>query len=101
MELDSTMNKGRLGANAVLGVSLACAKASAIDLDQPLYRYIGGAYAHVLPAPMMNIVNGGVHADIPIDIQEFMIVPVGAATMADAIRAGSETFSGRGRTRQG
>jgi enolase len=92
IDLDGTANKGRLGANAVLGVSLACAKASAIDLDQPLYRYIGGAYAHVLPAPMMNIVNGGVHADNPIDIQEFMIVPVGAATMADAIRAGSEIF---------
>jgi enolase len=92
IDLDGTANKGRLGANAVLGVSLACAKASAAELDQPLYRYIGGAYAHVLPAPMMNIVNGGVHADNPIDIQEFMIVPVGAATMADAIRAGSEIF---------
>jgi len=92
IDLDGTANKGRLGANAVLGVSLACAKASAAELDQPLYRYIGGAYAHVLPAPMMNIVNGGVHADNPIDIQEFMIVPVGAASMADAIRAGSEIF---------
>jgi enolase len=92
IDLDGTANKGRLGANAVLGVSLACAKASAAELDQPLYRYIGGTYAHVLPAPMMNIVNGGVHADNPIDIQEFMIVPVGAATMADAIRAGSEIF---------
>jgi enolase len=92
IDLDGTANKGRLGANAVLGVSLACAKASAAELDQPLYRYIGGTHAHVLPAPMMNIVNGGVHADNPIDIQEFMIVPVGAATMADAIRAGSEIF---------
>src|SRR5271155_4080689 len=90
--LDGTPNKARLGANAVLGVSLACAKASAIELGQPLFRYVGGAYAHVLPAPMMNIVNGGVHADNPIDIQEFMIVPVGADTVADAIRAGSEIF---------
>ena len=92
IELDGTPNKGRLGANAVLGVSLACARASAADLDLPLFRYVGGAYAHVLPAPMMNIVNGGVHADNPIDIQEFMIIPVGAASMADAIRAGSEIF---------
>ncbi|HEV2188247.1 MAG TPA: phosphopyruvate hydratase [Stellaceae bacterium] len=92
IELDGTANKGRLGANAVLGVSLACARASAADIDQPLYRYVGGAHAHVLPAPMMNIVNGGVHADNPIDIQEFMIVPVGADTVADAIRAGSEIF---------
>jgi enolase len=92
IELDGTPNKGRLGANAVLGVSLACARASAVDLDLPLFRYVGGAYAHVLPAPMMNIVNGGVHADNPIDIQEFMIIPVGAASMADAIRAGSEIF---------
>jgi enolase len=92
IELDGTPNKGRLGANAVLGVSLACARASAVDLDLPLFRYVGGAYAHVLPAPMMNIVNGGVHADNPIDIQEFMIIPVGAASMAEAIRAGSEIF---------
>ncbi len=92
IELDGTPNKSRLGANAILGVSLACAKASALDVEQPLYRYVGGAYAHILPAPMMNIVNGGVHADNPIDIQEFMIIPVGAATMADAIRAGSEVF---------
>ncbi|HEU0216963.1 MAG TPA: phosphopyruvate hydratase, partial [Stellaceae bacterium] len=87
IELDGTPNKGRLGANAILGVSLACAKASALEIEQPLYRYVGGAYAHILPAPMMNIVNGGVHADNPIDIQEFMIIPVGAPTMADAIRA--------------
>src|SRR5580692_5033007 len=92
IELDGTPNKGRLGANAILGVSLACAKASALEVEQPLYRYVGGAYAHILPAPMMNIVNGGVHADNPIDIQEFMIVPVGAPTMADAIRMGSEIF---------
>jgi enolase len=92
IDLDGTPNKGRLGANAVLGVSLACAKASAIELDQPLFRYVGGIFARTLPAPMMNIVNGGVHADNPIDIQEFMIVPVGAATMAEAIRAGSEIF---------
>jgi enolase len=92
IELDGTPNKGRLGANAILGVSLACAKASAIELGEPLYRYVGGTYAHILPAPMMNIVNGGVHADNPIDIQEFMIIPVGAPTMADAIRAGSEVF---------
>jgi enolase len=92
IELDGTANKGRLGANAILGVSLACAKASAIELGEPLYRYVGGTYAHILPAPMMNIINGGVHADNPIDIQEFMIIPVGAPTMADAIRAGSEVF---------
>jgi enolase len=90
--LDGTPNKGRLGANAVLGVSLACAKASAIDLDLPLYRYVGGVFAHTLPVPMMNIVNGGVHADNPIDIQEFMIVPVGAPNVTEAIRTGSEIF---------
>jgi enolase len=92
IELDGTPNKGRLGANAVLGVSLACAKASAAELGQPLFRYVGGVFARTLPAPMMNIVNGGVHADNPIDIQEFMIVPVGAASVAEAIRAGSEIF---------
>ena len=90
--LDGTPNKARLGANAMLGVSLACAKASAIELDQPLYRYVGGVFARTLPVPMMNIVNGGVHADNPIDIQEFMIVPVGAPTVAEAIRMGSEIF---------
>src|SRR5579862_5290293 len=90
--LDGTPNKGRLGANAVLGVSLACAKASAIDLDLPLYRYVGGVFARTLPVPMMNIVNGGVHADNPIDIQEFMIVPVGAPNVTEAIRMGSEIF---------
>ncbi len=90
--LDGTPNKGRLGANAVLGVSLACAKASAIELDQPLFRYVGGVFARTLPVPMMNIVNGGVHADNPIDIQEFMIVPVGAPSVTEAIRMGSEIF---------
>jgi enolase len=90
--LDGTPNKARLGANAVLGVSLACAKASAIELDQPLYRYVGGVFARTLPVPMMNIVNGGVHADNPIDIQEFMIVPVGALCVTEAIRMGSEIF---------
>src|SRR5881275_1932170 len=86
IELDGTPNKGRLGANAVLGVSLACAKASAVELDLPLYRYVGGVFARTLPVPMMNIVNGGVHADNPIDIQEFMIMPVGAPDVAEAIR---------------
>src|SRR5882762_6688551 len=90
--LDGTANKARLGANAVLGVSLACAKAAATELDQPLFRYVGGVFARTLPVPMMNIINGGVHADNPIDIQEFMIMPVGAPTVADAIRIGSEVF---------
>jgi len=92
IELDGTPNKSRLGANAVLGVSLACAKAAATELDQPLYRYVGGVFARTLPVPMMNIVNGGVHADNPIDIQEFMIMPVGAPSVTDAIRIGSEVF---------
>jgi enolase len=92
IKLDGTPNKGRLGANAVLGVSLAVAKAAAAARDLPLYRYLGGARAHVLPVPMMNIVNGGAHADNPIDIQEFMIMPVGAASCAEAIRIGSEIF---------
>ncbi|MGE5145406.1 MAG: phosphopyruvate hydratase [Candidatus Eiseniibacteriota bacterium] len=92
IELDGTRNKARLGANAVLGVSLACAKASAIELEMPLYRYVGGAFARTLPVPMMNIVNGGVHADNPIDIQEFMIMPVGAANCTEAIRMGAEIF---------
>ncbi|HZT90164.1 MAG TPA: phosphopyruvate hydratase [Stellaceae bacterium] len=90
--LDGTENKGRLGANAVLGVSIACAKASAAELGLPLYRYVGGVFARTLPVPMMNIVNGGVHADNPIDIQEFMIAPVGAASGTEAIRIGSEIF---------
>jgi enolase len=92
IDLDGTPNKKRLGANAILGVSLAVAKAAAADAGLPLYRYIGGAAAHVLPVPMMNIVNGGAHADNPIDIQEFMIMPVSAPTGADAIRIGSEIF---------
>jgi enolase len=92
IKLDGTENKSRLGANAILGVSLATAKAAAASSGLPLYRYIGGASAHLLPVPMMNIVNGGVHADNPIDIQEFMIMPVSAATAADAIRMGAEIF---------
>ncbi len=91
-ELDGTENKGRLGANAILGVSLAVAKAAADFTAQPLYRYVGGTAAHVLPVPMMNIVNGGEHADNPIDIQEFMIMPVGASSISDAVRVGSEVF---------
>ncbi|MEQ8664419.1 MAG: phosphopyruvate hydratase [Rhodospirillales bacterium] len=90
--LDGTDNKGRLGANALLGVSLAVAKAAAAELEMPLYRYIGGVSAHVLPVPMMNIINGGAHADNPVDIQEFMIMPIGAAGLADAVRMGSEVF---------
>ena len=90
--LDGTPNKGRLGANAILGVSLAVAKASAASKKAPLYRYVGGTAARVLPVPMMNIVNGGVHADNPIDFQEFMIMPVGASSFAEALRAGAEIF---------
>ena len=92
ISLDGTPNKSRLGANAILGVSLAAAKAAALSTDLPLYRYIGGTNARVLPVPMMNIINGGAHADNPIDIQEFMIMPVGAETCADAIRMGAEVF---------
>jgi enolase len=91
-DLDGTENKGRLGANAILGVSLAVAKAAAADLDLPLYRYVGGVTARLLPVPLMNIVNGGAHADNPIEIQEFMIMPVGADSFAEALRAGSEVF---------
>ena len=90
--LDGTPNKGRLGANAILGVSLATAKAAAAANKLPLYRYIGGTAARLLPVPMMNIVNGGVHADNPIDFQEFMIVPLGAASFAESLRAGAEIF---------
>ncbi len=90
--LDGTPNKGRLGANAILGVSLAVAKAAAAANNLPLYRYVGGTAARLLPVPMMNIVNGGVHADNPIDFQEFMIMPVGVASFAEALRAGSEIF---------
>jgi len=92
IQLDGTKNKSRLGANAILGVSIATAKAAAEASGLPLYRYVGGAAAHVLPVPMMNIVNGGMHADNPIDIQEFMIMPVAAASCADAIRMGAEIF---------
>ncbi len=92
IELDGTDNKGRLGANAILGVSLAVAKAAADYMGQPLFRYIGGTSARVLPVPMMNIINGGEHADNPIDIQEFMIMPVAAGSLADAVRMGSEVF---------
>ncbi len=91
-DLDGTPNKGRLGANAILGVSLAVAKAAAQSLGQPLYRYVGGTAARVLPVPMMNIVNGGSHADNPIDIQEFMIMPVGAESFREALRCGAEVF---------
>jgi enolase len=90
--LDGTPNKGRLGANAVLGVSLAVAKAAAIAQNAPLYRYVGGTSARLLPVPMMNILNGGVHADNPIDFQEFMIMPVGAASFAEGLRMGVEVF---------
>jgi enolase len=92
IELDGTENKSRLGANAVLGVSLAVAKAAADARGLPLYRYVGGVSAHLLPVPMMNIVNGGVHADNPIDFQEFMVMPVGAESLAEAVRCGSEIF---------
>jgi enolase len=90
--LDGTPNKGRLGANAILGVSLAVAKAAAAANGMPLYRYVGGPAARLLPVPMMNILNGGVHADNPIDFQEFMIMPVGAASFAEGLRAGAEIF---------
>ncbi|HEX7759580.1 MAG TPA: phosphopyruvate hydratase [Caulobacteraceae bacterium] len=92
IELDGTANKSRLGANAILGVSLAAAKAAAISADLPLYKYVGGVSARVLPVPMMNIINGGAHADNPIDIQEFMILPTGAETFSDALRMGAEIF---------
>ena len=92
IELDGTPNKARLGANAILGVSLAVAKAAAQSTGLPLYRYVGGTQARRLPVPMMNIINGGAHADNPIDFQEFMVVPVGAATLTEAVRMGSEVF---------
>jgi enolase len=92
IELDGTANKSRLGANAILGVSLAVAKAAADHAGQPLYRYVGGMGSSLLPVPMMNIVNGGAHADNPIDFQEFMVMPVGAASLFDAVRMGSEIF---------
>jgi enolase len=92
IKLDGTDNKSNLGANAMLGVSLACAKAAAIDSGQPLYRYIGGVNARILPVPMMNILNGGAHADNAIDFQEFMIMPVGAPSFAESLRMGTEVF---------
>jgi enolase len=92
IDADGTPNKARLGANAVLGVSLAAAKAAANELDVPLFRHVGGTNAHVLPVPMMNVVNGGVHADNSIDLQEFMIVPLGAASFSEAVRWGVETY---------
>ena len=95
--LDGSENKSRLGANAILGVSLAAAHASAIELDQPLFRYIGGVDARLLPVPMMNILNGGAHADNAIDLQEFMVMPVAAEGAADAVRVGAEIFHGLGR----
>ena len=90
--VDGTRNKGRLGANAILGISLAVAKAAAVEADLPLYRYVGGVAARTLPVPMMNIVNGGVHADNPIDVQEFMIMPVSAESISEAVRCGAEIF---------
>ncbi|NJK81713.1 MAG: phosphopyruvate hydratase [Chloroflexaceae bacterium] len=92
IKLDGTANKGRLGANAILGVSLAAAKAVAVALDMPLYRYLGGVYAHVLPVPMMNILNGGKHAQNSTDFQEFMVMPVGATSFREALRWGSEIY---------
>lgn len=92
IDLDGTPNKSRLGANAILGVSLAVAKAAAAAVGLPLFRYVGGVAARTLPVPMMNVINGGAHADNPIDIQEFMIVPLGAGTIADAVRIGAEVF---------
>ena len=92
LELDGTKTKSKLGANAILGVSLACARAAATALDLPLYRYIGGTNTYVLPVPMMNIINGGAHSDAPIAFQEFMIRPVGAETFREGLRMGTEVF---------
>lgn len=92
IDLDGTENKSNFGANAILGVSMAIAKAMAHELDMPLYRYIGGAFAHELPTPMMNIINGGAHADNPVDFQEFMIMPIGMETYSEGLRAGAEVF---------
>ena len=91
-DLDGTPNKSRLGANAILGVSLAVARAAAGSAGLPLFRYVGGPNAHVLPVPMMNILNGGAHADTDVDIQEFMVAPIGAATFGEALRWGAETY---------
>jgi enolase len=98
IELDGTPNKGRLGANAILGVSLATAKAAAAEVGLPLWRYLGGEAARVLPVPMMNVLNGGAHADNKVDFQEFMIVPVGAASFREGLRVGAETFHALKRT---
>ncbi|HLM08663.1 MAG TPA: phosphopyruvate hydratase, partial [Thermoleophilaceae bacterium] len=98
IELDGTPNKGRLGANAILGVSLAAAKAAAAETGVPLWRYLGGEAAHVLPVPMMNVLNGGAHADNRVDFQEFMVVPVGAGSFSDALRTGAEVFHALKRT---
>jgi enolase len=98
VELDGTPNKGRLGANAILGVSLAAAKAAAAEAGLPLWRYIGGEAAHVLPVPMMNVLNGGAHADNKVDFQEFMVVPVGAPSFSEALRTGAEVFHALKRT---
>jgi enolase len=92
IDLDGTDNKSRLGANAILGVSLAVAKAAAIELQMPLYRYVGGPNAHVLPVPMMNVLNGGAHADSNVDFQEFMVLPVGAASFSEGLRWGTQTY---------
>ncbi len=101
IDADGTPNKGRLGANAILGVSLATARAAADELGLPLYRYVGGAGAHLLPVPMMNVVNGGVHADNSIDLQEFMIMPVGAASYSEGLRWGVETYHSLARVLKG
>src|SRR5207249_9754575 len=92
LDLDGTPNKGKLGANALLGVSLATAHAAAASVELPLYRYLGGTNARYLPVPMMNVINGGKHADNNVDFQEFMIVPIGAPTFAEALRMGAEVF---------
>ncbi|MCP6623319.1 phosphopyruvate hydratase, partial [Klebsiella pneumoniae] len=92
IKLDGTPNKAKLGANAILGVSIAAARAAADELEMPLYNYLGGFNAHVLPTPMMNVINGGAHANNDVDFQEFMIMPVGASSVKEAIRMGSETF---------
>jgi enolase len=101
IELDGTDNKGRLGANAILGVSLAVAHAAADELDLPLFRYVGGVSAHVLPVPLLNVINGGAHADNNVDVQEFMIVPVGAASFSEALRWGSECYHSLGSVLRG
>src|ERR687888_2475517 len=98
VELDGTPNKSRLGANAILGVSLAAAHAAAAEEGQPLWRYLGGEAAHVLPVPMMNVLNGGAHADNEVDFQEFMVVPCGAASFSESLRTGSEVFHALQRT---